>query len=348
MTLVFDSLRSGGSLILDNLQGTPDTLPSIVSVGTLRDGASCVLTVTNASATGNTVYMDGVVQTITAESAIEITFTVDGTFSYKDSSVGIVIEDDGGFQSAEKTATLLPPTGYRTVILTVAPPADQTSRISSVPDLAIGDQIIYGNVTGTDMDENDVDVFVNGVARRLPAVETMDVMIHDGSQTSVAVTQVFDDPPAVLVTIPDVVGDTQASAVIELQELGLVVVPVFAYSTTVAVGLVGATQPTAGTEVPEGSAIELLISLGDPVPTMPNVVGQSIGTAVTTLMSLGLVAVARYVNDEADFGEVLEQSIAAGQAIDVGSEVNLLVSAGTASDRTSKSVAGTSSMMVFG
>lgn len=332
--MLFDTLANSGDVIFDNLEDT-EALPSITTVGTLRDGASCVLTVANASISGNHVYMAGVEQTITAESATEITFTVDGNHSYKDSSVEIVIEDADGFQSAAKLATLLPETGYRTTIISVAPPADTTSRISSTPDIAIGDQIIYGAVTGTAVDENDVDVFVNGVVRWLPEVETMQVRIFDGAETSAATTQTFDPAPAVLVTVPDVVGDTQAVATSTLEALTLVVVPVSAYHATVAVGLVIATQPAAEIQVPEQSAIEIVVSLGVAPPTMPNLVGQTVASARSTLASLGLVPRVQYVRDDADFGEVLAQGVVPGTVIVAGTDVSLLVSAGPTDDGVS-------------
>jgi hypothetical protein len=332
MTIVLDNLFSAGHIILDNLQNGADPLPSVTTVGTLRDGASCVLTVANASTSGNKVYMGNALQTITAESATEITFTVDGNFSYKDSSVEIVIEDADGFQSAAKLATLLPETGYRTTIIAVAPPADTTSRISSTPDIAIGDQIIYGDVTGTGVDETDVDVFVNGVIRWLPAVETMQVRIFDGAETSAAATMTFDPAPVTLVTVPDVVGDTQAVATSTLEALTLVVVPVSAYHASIAVGLVIATQPAAGLEVPEQSAVEVVISLGPAPPTMPNLVGSTVASARSQLISLGLNPVVQYIRDNADFGEVLAQGVVPGTVIVAGTDVSLLVSAGPDDD----------------
>jgi hypothetical protein len=329
MTIILDNLFSAGHVILDNLQNGADPLPSITSIGTCRDGASCVLTVTNASNSGNAVYLNGATQEITAESSTEITFTVDGNFSYRDASVEIVIEDEDGFQSAAKLATLLPETGYRTVIISVTPPADTTSRISSTPDIAIGDQIIYGDVTGTG-DEFDVDVFVNGVCRWLPApvVEAMKARIFDGAETSAAITQTFEPLPIDLVTVPDVVGDTQAVATATLEGLTLVVVPVTAYSASVAVGLVIATQPAAGLEVPEQSAVEVTVSLGVAPPTMPNLVGQSVSNARAQLISLELNPVVQYVRNDAEFGEVLQQGVVPGTVIVAGTDVSLLVSAG--------------------
>lgn len=345
--MLFDTLTNSGDVIFDNLDDT-EAQPSITTVGTCTDAASCVLTVVNASESGNKVYLAGTTQTVTDESTTEITFTVDGNNSYRDSSVEIVIEDADGFQSAAKLATLLPRSGYRTRNITVTPPADTTSRIASDPDIEISDQIIYGGVTGTDVDEDDVDVFANGVARRLPEVETMEVYIFDGIETAGPATQTFGPAPEDLVTVPNVVGATQAAATTTLLNNTLIAVVVTAYSASVQEGRVIATQPAAGQEVPEESAVEIVVSLGTAPATMPNVVGQAIGSAASSISSLGLIAVPRYIQDEADFGEVLAQSLAPGSLIEAGTEVHLLVSGGPDMGSETRRPAGRGGMMVYG
>jgi hypothetical protein len=67
---------------------------------------------------------------------------------------------------------------------------------------------------------------------------------------------------AVLVEVPDVVGETQAAGTTEL-ETGLFVVSVVtAYSPTIALGLIISQDPIGGTFASEGSTVTITVSLG--------------------------------------------------------------------------------------
>lgn len=65
-----------------------------------------------------------------------------------------------------------------------------------------------------------------------------------------------------LVTVPDVVGDTQAAATATLQGDGFVVAIVQDYSATVPSGNVASQSPAAGVDANPGSTVTLTISLG--------------------------------------------------------------------------------------
>jgi hypothetical protein len=67
---------------------------------------------------------------------------------------------------------------------------------------------------------------------------------------------------ASLVTVPDVVGQDQASAVAELEGALFVVAVQTDYSSTVPAGTVISQSPTAGTEAVEGSTVTIVVSLG--------------------------------------------------------------------------------------
>lgn len=72
-------------------------------------------------------------------------------------------------------------------------------------------------------------------------------------------------PP--LVTVPNVVGETQAQATTDITALGLTVSVSTAYSSTVAAGLVISQIPAGGSQVAPGSDVAVVVSLGDqPVP----------------------------------------------------------------------------------
>lgn len=67
----------------------------------------------------------------------------------------------------------------------------------------------------------------------------------------------------VLVPVPDVVGQSQASGTAELEGDLFVVAVETAYSSTVPAGDIISQQPTAGTEAVEGSTVTITVSLGE-------------------------------------------------------------------------------------
>jgi flagellar biosynthesis regulator FlaF len=69
----------------------------------------------------------------------------------------------------------------------------------------------------------------------------------------------FDD---VGVIVPDVIGQSEASATTEIEGEGLTVSVTTAYSAVVAAGLVISQVPTSGTEVAPGSNVAIVVSLG--------------------------------------------------------------------------------------
>jgi eukaryotic-like serine/threonine-protein kinase len=71
---------------------------------------------------------------------------------------------------------------------------------------------------------------------------------------------------AVQATVPDVVGETEANAIAAVEAEGLVANVKRAYSSSVLEGLVISQNPTAGSEVDEGSSVRITISRGPYVP----------------------------------------------------------------------------------
>ncbi|MER2622694.1 MAG: PASTA domain-containing protein, partial [Accumulibacter sp.] len=81
------------------------------------------------------------------------------------------------------------------------------------------------------------------------------------------------------VTVPNVVGMTQSAATSTITEAGLTVGQIIQQvSETVPVGTVIRQNPVAGTSVQPGSAVDLVISSGDPIPIPPTGVSASDGT----------------------------------------------------------------------
>ncbi len=65
------------------------------------------------------------------------------------------------------------------------------------------------------------------------------------------------------VTVPDVVGQSQASGTVELEGAAFVVAVSTAYSSIVAAGDIISQNPTAGTEAASGSTVTITVSLGE-------------------------------------------------------------------------------------
>jgi eukaryotic-like serine/threonine-protein kinase len=133
------------------------------------------------------------------------------------------------------------------------------------------------------------------------------------------------------VTVPDLIGRTEAEAGASLQRLGLRAV-VVRVPTREQPGTVIAQRPTAGQRVPRGAAVQINVSRGAPTPTptratVPDVVRRDEVTAQDILRAAGFTTqvVDRPTTDPAQDGIVLEQRPAAGQRAPRGSRVVLTV-----------------------
>jgi beta-lactam-binding protein with PASTA domain/sugar lactone lactonase YvrE len=132
------------------------------------------------------------------------------------------------------------------------------------------------------------------------------------------------------ITVPNVVGSTQAAATSAITSAGLTVGTVSnAASSTVPVGDVISENPTAGTAVNGGSAVALVISSG---VSVPNVVGITQTAATSAITSAGLVVgtVTTAPSTTVPSGSVISENPTAGTAVNGGSAVNLVVSTGPA------------------
>jgi beta-lactam-binding protein with PASTA domain len=86
------------------------------------------------------------------------------------------------------------------------------------------------------------------------------------------------------VSVPNVVGQTQALATTNLTNAGFTVTVTFAASTTVQAGLVISQTPTGGTLAAAGSAVAIVVSTGS-APTVATFVSRNAATPNTTITS---------------------------------------------------------------
>ena len=134
-----------------------------------------------------------------------------------------------------------------------------------------------------------------------------------------------------MVTVPNVVGLTQAAATTTVSEARLKLGNVTRQnSDTVATGNVISQEPASGSSAAEGSAVTLVISSGPPMVTVPNVVGltQAAATTAITEAKLTLGNVTQQNSNTVATGNVISQDPASGSSAAEGSPVNLVISSG--------------------
>jgi beta-lactam-binding protein with PASTA domain len=133
------------------------------------------------------------------------------------------------------------------------------------------------------------------------------------------------------VIVPDVVGLNQAAA--ELPSCCHLAVGTItsANSDTVPAGSVIEQNPTAGSSVLTGSAVDLVVSLGPEPVIVPDVVGLSQAAAEAAILgadlTVGLMSLAN--SDTVPAGSVIEQNPIAGSSVAPGTAVDLVISCRT-------------------
>ena len=147
-----------------------------------------------------------------------------------------------------------------------------------------------------------------------------------------AVDLVISLGPA-MVSVPDVFNRPQADAGGLITAAGLLVGTVSQQnSDAVALGNVISQSPPAGTVVAEGTAVDLVISLGKLVAMVqvPDTVGQLQADAEAAVLASGLTVgtVTQGHSPIVPAGRVISQNPAAGSLVPPGSAVNLVVSLG--------------------
>ena len=125
------------------------------------------------------------------------------------------------------------------------------------------------------------------------------------------------------VDVPDVKGQSQDAATNLLNSVGLQPAIIAFPSDTIASGSAIGTDPVAGTRVPKGSSIRLVISNGPAEVDVPVVIGQPQATATATLLNLGFNVAVQQVAGQTP-GIVFNQ-IPAGGKLPKGNNVLIFV-----------------------
>lgn len=133
-----------------------------------------------------------------------------------------------------------------------------------------------------------------------------------------------------LIRLPYLVGVTVRQASLTLADAGLVPGDVeWAYSDSLPAEIVLATTPEAGSLVPKGSRVQLLVNQGGDQDTvaMPDLMGTQLTKARDSLEKLGLElgVVIRQQSRDLLPGTVLEQSEPTGTMVHRGAVIDLVV-----------------------
>jgi serine/threonine-protein kinase len=132
-------------------------------------------------------------------------------------------------------------------------------------------------------------------------------------------------PPKI--PVPDVAGLDSGIARRLIAAAGLVVADVESVQAAVVPGVAMLTRPAAGTPLPAGSSLRLVVSIGAPTLSVPDLLGLSQADARTRLEVAGLTlgAVTRRRTSDAAPGTVVAQKPAAGTLAAPGTVVDIIV-----------------------
>jgi beta-lactam-binding protein with PASTA domain len=137
------------------------------------------------------------------------------------------------------------------------------------------------------------------------------------------------------VDVPNLVGQTQDAALAQLEALKLAGNPQPIDSNKPA-GEVVSQSPKPGQLVVEGSTVTLQVSNGPkPTVSVPAVIGMTEAQAKAKLVMSGLKGHATRTTGDAPAGTVMDQTPGAGQTVDRGSTVEIIVSTGPPPTTTS-------------
>lgn len=149
--------------------------------------------------------------------------------------------------------------------------------------------------------------------------------------TNVEVTVASGSNSTKKVSVPNVVGKSEADAIYLLKESNLNYTVKREYSSSVKSGYVISQSPSSG-ELEENTTVTLTVSLGaedDGKVTVPNVVGKSQSSGQQLLSSAGLkYTVTTDYSDTVEEGSIISQSVKADSKVEEGTTVKIVVSLG--------------------
>jgi len=134
-----------------------------------------------------------------------------------------------------------------------------------------------------------------------------------------------------MVAIPPLAGFSVRQAKLNIESAGLILGDIaWTFSDSLPERVVVFSYPPTGTEIPIGSQVNLMVNRGrlSGIVFMPRLVGRSFEEADSLMQQLGLLIglVTEVRNENYLPGTVLEQSVEEATELDVGEEIDLIVS----------------------
>jgi serine/threonine-protein kinase len=147
-------------------------------------------------------------------------------------------------------------------------------------------------------------------------------IVDEGTEIEVRVSKGVRE-----IEVPSVIGQSESSATTELEDADFVVTVTEAPSDDVPEGLVSAQSPSAGSQAPRGSTVQITISTGPQLVNVPDVVGAPVDDARAILQDDGFQprTVFQDVTDPLQDGIVLDQDPGGGSQASPGSRVTIVV-----------------------
>jgi PASTA domain-containing protein len=131
-------------------------------------------------------------------------------------------------------------------------------------------------------------------------------------------------PEPETVRVPDLIGRMEAEAIETIQSAGLTVGQRQTQPAPNQVGRVLVQDPKAGTEVPIGTAVNLVIGVAEQVK-VPKLVGMKLQSAREKIKESGLRLGSVTMRESRQVDVVLEQDPEAEKEVSIGTAVNLVV-----------------------
>ena len=205
-------------------------------------------------------------------------------------------------------------------------PRKAMGRVVTVPDL-IGESedsisLPEGFVLERDYVFSD-EVDTGTVIAQTPAPKSHK-KLPDGHKVNIKITVSLGQKRGI---VPELCGLPYVTAAIRLRELGARVVCVSMFDSGADAGTVISSDPPAGREIGRGDRVTIYVARDriDESVKVPNVVGMKGESAITLLLSRGLVLgdVKYIVSDEALGGRVITQSLSPDIYVENGTVINI-------------------------
>ncbi len=226
------------------------------------------------------------------------------------------------------------------VVIRTDPAGGDTAEVGTIIDVYVSvgsERIPVPLVIGMSLEEatetiEDAGLTVGTVDRRPDATFELDTVIASSPVAGVEigptipVNLIVSDGPEII-DLPDVTEMSERDATATLTDLGLRVIVNEENSNSVPEGQVIRSEPPAGTEVQSGDTILIVVSLGPPPVSVPDLTNMTQQQATNTLANLNLqirVSNTRQpVADPAQDGRVVDQIPDPGTTVDQGETVTV-------------------------